>query len=184
MKELSLNILDISENSVSANASSIDISIEENVEEDLLRIIIKDDGHGMEDKFLKEVTNPFITTRTTRKVGMGIPLFKEAAEATGGRFKIQSKRNVGTTVEAVFGYSHIDRAPLGDMGETISTLIQCHPDIKLNYSHSYGGRVFSFSTEEIKLALEGVPLNNPEIVLWIKEYINEKIRDLNGGVSL
>ncbi len=184
MKELSLNILDISENSISANASSIDITIEESLEEDLLRIIIKDNGCGMEEEFLREVTNPFVTTRTTRKVGMGIPLFKEAAEATGGKLEIQSRKGIGTTVTAAFGYSHIDRAPLGDMGETIGTLIQCHPDTKLNYSHSYGDRRFFFSTEELKLALEGIPLDNPEIVLWIKEYINEKITDLNGGVSL
>ncbi len=182
MKELSLNILDISENSVSAKASSIDITIEERPEEDLLRISIKDNGCGMEEEFLKEVTDPFVTTRTTRKVGMGLSLFKEAAEGTGGRFEIQSKKGRGTTVTATFGYSHIDRAPLGDMGETISTLIQCHPDIELNYYHCYEDRKILFSTEELRSALEGMPLYNPEVTLWIKEYLNEKIRDLYGGV--
>lgn len=182
MKELSLNILDISENSISAKASSIDIIIEEKPEEDLLRIIIKDNGSGMDEKFLKDVTDPFVTTRTTRKVGMGLSLFKDAAEVTGGKLEIQSKKGIGTTVTADFGYSHIDRAPLGDIGETISTLIQCHPDIEINYSHSYGDRKILFSTEELKSVLEGIPLNNPEVVLWTKEHLNEKIRDLYGGV--
>ncbi len=177
-----MNILDISENSVSAKASSIDISIEEKPQEDLLRIIIKDNGCGMEEDFLKEVTDPFVTTRTTRKVGMGLPLFKEAAEGTGGEFHIQSKKDIGTTIMATFGYSHIDRAPLGNMGETISTLIQCHPDIELNYSHSYGDGKILFSTGELKSILEEVPLNSPEVVFWIKGYLNEKIRNLYGGV--
>ena len=179
MKELSLNILDIAENSVSANASLIEILISENEIKDELRIVISDNGKGMSPEFLKTVTDPFSTTRTTRKVGMGISLFKLVAEQSAGSFNIKSQLGKGTVVEAMFKRSHIDRPPLGDIGQTISTLVSCNLGIDFKYIHSFNGTEFVFSTEEIVNAVSDVPLNTPDIVLWMQDYINEGICNIS-----
>ena len=136
MKELSLNVLDITENSVKAGATLTEISILEN--SDTLTMIVKDDGCGMSDETLKTVENPFYTTRTTRKVGLGIPLLKMAAEMTGGSVKIVSSTDAathGTTVTAVFYKNHLDFTPLGDVKETVVTLILGHPDTDFLFVH-------------------------------------------------
>jgi len=178
MQELSLNILDIAENSTRAGASLVEITVDEDPEGDRLTIRIRDNGCGMDEKLLKSVRDPFTTTRTTRKVGLGVPLLEEAATATGGHLDIRSQVNVGTEVEAVFGYSHIDRMPLGDLAGTISALIQCHEGVDFLYTHTFRGRSFHVDTRELRETLGGVPLNTPDVVLWIRDYINENLKEI------
>lgn len=177
MKELSLNILDIVENSVKARATVVSIEILET--NDVLEITIKDNGGGMTEETLKSVVNPFYTTRTTRKVGMGIPLFRFAAEQTGGFIHIDSKHidehlQHGTTVKAHFNKNHIDFTPLGDVISTILTLIQGHPDIDFVYSHKLNDKEVSLDTRDLKQVLEDVPLNTFEVLEWIKENLKEQ----------
>ena len=129
MKELSLNILDITYNSIKANAEKIEISISESISANLIQIEIKDNGHGMDHELLEKVTDPFVTTRTTRKVGLGIPLFKQSAEDTDGKFSISSKIGEGTAVYASFRLDHLDRAPIGDISSTMVSLIQANDQI-------------------------------------------------------
>ncbi len=178
MKELALNILDIVENSVKANATLTEISIFE--DDDKLTLAIKDNGNGMTQEVLETVTDPFYTTRTTRKVGMGLPLLKLEAEMTGGGLEISSRHidnnpiNHGTKVCAVFYKNHIDCTPLGDVIETVATLIQGHPDTDFVFEHKIGDKEISFDTREIRTVLEGVPLNTYEVILWVKEYLKEQ----------
>ncbi len=175
MKELSLNILDITENSVKAGATLTQISVIE--KGDTLTLIIKDDGCGMSEETLKTVENPFYTTRTTRKVGLGIPLLKMAAEQTGGEVKIVSSTaddNHGTTVTAIFYKNHLDFTPLGDVKETVLTLIQGHPDTDFLFIHQKDSAEISLDTRELREVLEGVPLNTYEVLQWIREYLNEQ----------
>ena len=177
MKELSLHILDIAKNSVKAKASLIEVIINEDEEKNLLSIGINDNGCGMTEEFLKTVRDPFSTTRTTRKVGMGIPLFEAASQQCGGKLDITSEVGVGTKVMATFELNHIDRAPLGDMPGTIKTLIWGSPEIDFLYRHTKNGQEFTLDTREIKQVLGGVPLDNPDVLAWIDEYI---IEGLNG----
>lgn len=179
MKELSLHILDIAKNSVKAKASLIEIVIEENTEKNLLTIEINDNGCGMSKEFLSRVRDPFSTTRTTRKVGMGIPLFEAAAVQCGGKVDIDSKPGAGTWFKAYFEYNHIDRAPLGDMAGTMQTLISGSPEIDFLYRHTKDGKTFIFDTKEIRKALGEVPLDSPEVLLWIDGYIKEGLEEIN-----
>ena len=178
MKELSLNILDIAQNSVKAKATEIEISIFEDA--DTLTFSVSDNGVGMKPDFLNEVTNPFTTTRTTRPVGLGIPLLKLAAEQTGGSISITSKHideykdSHGTKTEATFFKNHIDAVPLGDIVETIVALIQCNPDIEFIFNHKKDDKEIALDTRELKAVLGDVPLNNIEVILWIKEYLSEQ----------
>lgn len=182
MKELSLNILDITENSVKAGATLTEININET--EDNLVLTIIDNGHGMTAEILDSVTNPFTTTRTTRKVGMGIPLLKLAAEQTGGEVEITSKHeseypdNHGTIVKAVFYKNHIDFTPLGDVVATVTTLIQGHPDTDFLFIHSKGENEVRLDTRELRQILEGVPLDTYEVIKWIEEYLNEQYSEI------
>ena len=182
MKELSLNILDITENSVKAKATLVEILLTEN--DDTLTITIKDNGTGMTDEVLKSVTDPFYTTRTTRKVGMGIPLFKFAAEQTGGRLDIESRHcdrfpeDHGTTLSATFCKTHIDFTPLGDIVSTVTTLIQGHPDVDFCFKHSFGKDTVSLDTRELRAVLDGIPLDSFEILLWIRENLEEQYNSI------
>lgn len=180
MKELSLNILDITENSVKAGATLTEITIIERG--DTLTLTIKDDGCGMNEETLKTVENPFYTTRTTRKVGLGIPLLKLAAEQTGGSIKIVSStdyENHGTTVTAQFFKNHLDFTPLGSIEETIVTLIQGHPDTDFLFVHQANDSEVKLDTRELRMSLEGVPLDTYEVIVWIKEYLNEQYQLLD-----
>ena len=183
MRELSLNILDIAQNSVAANASLIEIEIDENTACDKMTVTIGDNGKGMTAEQLERVRDPFYTTRTTRKVGMGIPLFKLAAEMTGGSLDIKSKPGAGTKVTAVFGLSNIDRAPLGDMASTAVTLIGMNPNLDFVYHHIIDGKEFTVDTRELKKVLGDVPLSEPEVMEWIKGFINEQTQIIRGGVN-
>lgn len=173
MKEISLNILDIAQNSIVAEADIVKIEIIEDATADEMTVTITDNGKGMPEEMLAAVTDPFTTGRTTRRVGLGIPLLKHAAELTGGRFDIKSKLGEGTTVTAVFGLSHIDRQPLGDIASTIHQLAIMNEKTDFLYVHSIDGKVFEFDTREIKKILGGVPLNTPEVSIWLLEYLGE-----------
>ncbi len=183
MKELSLNILDIVENSTKAKAELVEIAITE--DEDILTIGITDNGTGMREETLLSVSNPFYTTRTTRKVGMGIPLFRFAAEQTGGSLTITSKHfeeypdSHGTTVTAVFNKKHIDFTPLGDVISTVTTLIQGHPSVDFLFTHSKEDSKVFLDTREIRTVLDGVPLDTFEVLIWIKENLEEQYCEFN-----
>ena len=178
MKELSLNILDIVENSTKAKAEFIEIAIIE--QNDSLIIRISDDGTGMNSDTLRSVADPFYTTRTTRKVGMGISLFRFAAEQTGGTLSITSKHiddyptEHGTTVIAMFNKSHIDFTPLGDIISTIITLIQGHPNVDFLFTHSTNGKEIKLDTRELRTVLEDIPLDTYDVLMWIRESLTEQ----------
>jgi len=177
MKELSLNVLDIAENSLKAEATLTEILISET--DSQLTITIKDNGYGMSEETIQSVVNPFYTTRTTRKVGLGIPLFKLAAEQTGGNISIVSSErknspNHGTTVTAVFFKNHLDFTPLGDIVSTITTLIQGHPDRDFLFIHDLDGKSVSLDTREMRAILEDVPLDSFEILSWIRDNLLEQ----------
>ncbi len=179
MREIALHILDIVQNSVVAGATKIEVMICEDIASDKLTVEICDNGCGMTKEFLEKVIDPFTTNRTTRKVGLGIPLFKNAAEATGGSFDIKSQVGEGTCVTAVFGYSHIDRQPLGNMAETMLGLFTSYEDINFVYRHSVGDKVFEVDTLEIKNVLGDVPFSAPEVYLWLSEFLSEGEQELN-----
>jgi len=182
MKELSLNILDITENSVKAGASLTSILLTET--DETLEIKIVDNGCGMSEEVVARVTDPFYTTRTTRDVGMGVPLFKLCAEQTGGFFSITSKEKAlypeecGTTVTALFYKNHIDFTPLGDIVATITTLIQGHPDTDFLFRHSVGDREVTLDTRELREVLGDVPLSEYDVIKWIEAYLNEQYLNL------
>lgn len=177
MKELSLNILDIAQNSVKAKAKNILIKLTET--DETLTLTIQDDGCGMSEETVRNVMNPFYTTRTTRKVGLGVPLLKLAAEQTGGGIKIQSvsendnPENHGTTVTAEFYKNHLDFTPLGDVISTVTTLIQGEPDIEWRFVHEINGGSVELDTRELREILGEVPLDNYEVIKWIEGYLKE-----------
>lgn len=177
MKELSLNILDIAKNSVKAKAKNIFIKLTET--DETLTLTIEDNGCGMSEEMVQNVTDPFCTSRTTRKVGMGIPLLKLAAEQTGGSFEITSvsetvnTENHGTTVKAVFFKNHLDFTPLGDVVSSITVLIQGSPDIEWKFEHTMPKGSVKLDTEELREILGDVPLDNYEVIKWIEDYLNE-----------
>ncbi len=174
MKELSLNILDIAENSVKAGASLTEILLQETP--DTLTLTIRDNGCGMSKEIVESVTNPFYTTRTTRNVGLGIPLLKLAAEQTGGSIEIISDtlpQNHGTTVTAIFYKKHLDFTPLGDVTASVVTLIQGHPDTDFLFVHKKGDSEVQLDTREIRAVLEGVPLDTYDVIKWIEGTLRE-----------
>lgn len=178
MKELSMHILDIVMNSVKAEASLIEIEIEDSIKNNILKIIIRDNGRGMSEETLNFVTNPFYTTRNTRKVGLGLPMLKEACERCNGHFNIVSELGKGTVVESLFERNNIDRAPLGSMGVTIMTVVNSLQNCELIYKHKSDKNSFLLSTVQIKEILDGVDIKSNEVMIWIKEYVDENIKEL------
>lgn len=178
MRELSLNVLDIAQNSVSANASLIEIELTEDTQNHDLLIGIYDNGKGMTKEQVESVRDPFFTTRTTRKVGMGIPLFKFAAEMTGGKLEIESEVGVGTKVRAYFKNDHLDFTPVGDMTSTMISLITMNLNIDFVYRRKVDSKEFTVDTRQLKEILGDVPLNEPSIAMWITQYINENTKQL------
>ncbi len=173
MRELSLNILDIAQNSISAGASLITIEVNENTTQHTLLIGIYDNGKGMSEEQVKSVIDPFYTTRTTRKVGMGIPLFKMAAEQTGGSLEIKSELGVGTEVKAYFKTNSVDFTPLGDVPSTIQMLITMNIDRDFVYKLTVDEKEFICDTRELKAILGDVPLDAYEVSQWVLEFIKE-----------
>jgi hypothetical protein len=174
MEDLSLHILDIAENSRKAGAQGIGIAIQEDSGKDLLTIEITDDGEGMDDGAVARAADPFFTSRTERRVGLGLPLLAEAARAAGGSMNVLSTPGKGTTVIATFQLGHIDRKPLGKMAETITSLIAGWPEVNLTYLHERDGQSVSFSTADVRLRLGGMPLNSIEILDFILRFLAQE----------
>lgn len=181
LPEISLNILDVAQNSIRAGATLTEITVDIDAASDRLTVVISDNGCGMTEEQVRRVTDPFFTTRTTRKIGLGIPFFKMAAENTGGSFSIESEKGKGTVVTANFGLSHIDRMPLGDMNFTVHSLVTLNVDIDFLYKYSVNGKSFKLDTREFREILGGVPFNTPEISEYIKEYLAENEAEVNNG---
>ena len=181
MRELSLNVMDVAQNSVRAEATLVRISVTESDKDDRLKIEIADDGCGMTQEQVQQVIDPFFTTRTTRKVGLGVPLFKLSAEQTGGSFDIQSEKGVGTTTTASYVKSHVDMTPLGDINSTVKILIQCNPQIDFVYTCTTDNGSFTLDTRELREVLGDVSLDTPDVLLWIGDYLEENTKNIYGG---
>ena len=179
MKDISLHILDIAQNSITAGATRVEISVREKPWLDELEITIEDNGKGMTEEALTSVEDPFYTTRTTRKVGLGIPLLKHSAEQAGGSFAIRSVPGKGTSLVAVFGRSHIDRPPVGDIAGVISSLAGMNPGMDFIYRHAPAGQgsteEYVFDTLEVKAVLGEIPLSEPAVIIYLKEMIEANI---------
>lgn len=181
MTEISLNVLDVVQNSICANADFIQIIIEINSKLDRLNIIICDNGCGMTSEQIENARDPFYTTRTTRTVGLGIPFFESVATSTGGIFDIQSEPHKGTKVTASIVLSHIDRMPLGDMTSTMHTLITLNTSIDFLYSYKIDHKSFTLDTREFRKILLDVPFNTPEVSTYIREYLQENKAEVDSG---
>ncbi len=173
-----MNVLDVAENSLRAGASLIEIALVQSTETGLETLTIADDGCGMDAAMLAKVTDPFTTTRTTRKVGLGLPFLQMAARQTGGDLSIESEVGKGTTVTASFTLGHIDLAPLGDMGGSISALAAASGEAELTFRFERDGRVFSFDTREARAVLGDVPLSAPAVSVWVRQAVNEGIDEI------
>lgn len=178
MKELSLHILDIVQNSVRAKATEIEIWIHEDIQNNKLRIKIKDNGRGIDKELINQIKNPFATTRTTRKIGLGIPLLLEVCTRCDGDLDIKSELGIGTEILAEFKHNHIDRAPIGDIVNTITMLILSSPKIRYILTYCVDNKDFIMDTIEIKKVLDGVPINDLSIIKWIESYLEENISAL------
>jgi hypothetical protein len=172
MRELSLHILDALENSLEAGATLIELIVEEDLAADWLTITIQDNGRGMSEDQLARIFDPFFTTRSTRHVGLGIPLFRAATERCNGDLTIASQLGEGTTLRATFQHSHIDRAPLGNIAGTLLAVI-LSGSCDLRYVHRVDGREFEFSTEDIRIELGDIPLTHPAVRKWLRDFIDE-----------
>ncbi|HWS29166.1 MAG TPA: ATP-binding protein [Clostridia bacterium] len=183
MKEIALHLLDIVQNSLSAGADLITVSVTIDEGENLLSVSVADNGRGMDEETQKRVVSPFYTSRDTRKVGLGIPFFKEGAEGCGGSFYIRSKPHAGTEIGASYLIDHIDRPPLGDMTETMLTLCVCNETVNFILRYARNDKEFVFDTREIRLALgKDISFQAPEVMEWIKGYLAEGIEEVNGGM--
>ena len=182
MTEISLNILDIAQNSIRAGSTLTEITVREIPSEDILSFSVKDNGCGMDKELLKSVTDPFVTTRTTRKIGLGIPLLKSCAEQAGGGINIESEVGRGTTLTATFSYNHIDRQPLGDIAQVMVSLISLNPDIDFVYIHFYEKAHFELDTRTLRSVLgEEVRLSEISVAKWIGDFITENLAEIYGG---
>jgi anti-sigma regulatory factor (Ser/Thr protein kinase) len=178
LKELSLHILDIAENSVNAGADKIEISVTENIKNDSLSITIIDNGRGMDNETVQRITDPFITSRTTRKVGLGIPFLKAAAEACQGKLTIESQVGKGTQVQVIFQRSHIDRMPLGDLQGTFLSLMIGYPQVNWIFKYQIDEKIFELDDRPIKETLDSIPLSEPSVINYLKENIAEGFKKL------
>lgn len=183
MKDLSLHILDVAENGVRAGAHLITITIRENSDSDTLTLCIKDDGKGMEPELFARALDPFFTTKTarTRKVGLGLSLLQQAAEAAEGGLDLKSVQGKGTEVTASMRRSHIDRKPLGDIADTMVVLIQGNSDVDFVYRHEKDGLEYRLDTREIRESLEETPLSHPEVLALVHCNIFEGLREISAG---
>ncbi len=185
MLELALHALDILRNAVEAGATQVELTIIEDEPADRLTLTISDNGRGMDDETIRRALNPFYTTRTTRHVGLGLPLFAAAAETAGGGLTIRSRPGAGTTVEATFQLSHPDRQPLGDIAATLLAFLLSDAAPELRYTHRViaspvsDERDFAFDTAAIRAELDGLPLNHPLVARWLAEYLAEGERELH-----
>jgi anti-sigma regulatory factor (Ser/Thr protein kinase) len=178
MNDLSLHILDVAENCINADAKNIKILVAEDLKNNKLIIEINDDGKGMDEETVKEVMNPFVTSRTTRKVGLGIPFLKEAAEMAGGKIEIESKKNYGTKIKAVFQHDNIDRKPLGDLPETLIALLLLSKNTEIYFKYSKNEKMFEFDTKDLKKELGLETLGDINLLNKLKSILIQKISEI------
>lgn len=178
MDEISLHILDIVQNSISANATLIEIKVIDDSKNDKIEIEIFDNGVGMDDEEIKKVQDPFYTTKSYKKVGLGIPLLKQIALSCEGEFKIESKKGEFTKVYASFKKSHPDTPPIGNLKDTILTIILGSNNFDIKFHYKKDNKIFELDTKEIKNTLGDVPLNHPEVIKFLRNYLEENFRHL------
>jgi Histidine kinase-, DNA gyrase B-, and HSP90-like ATPase len=179
MEDISLHILDVAENSINAGATLVKIRIEENTGEDIFSVRIEDNGRGIPKEHVREVLDPFYTTRTTRKIGMGLSLLAQSARDTGGDINIASVGNQGTVVDAWFRPSSIDMKPLGNIVDTLIVLITGNPEADFDFAYVKDGRECAFDTRQIKAELDGVPINSPQIIAPLRNYLQDILTDID-----
>lgn len=181
MRELADNIMDIAQNSISAGATLTQVHVKVSHADNTVTLRFTDNGCGMSEEMVRTVTEPFTTTRKTRKVGLGLPLLKMTAEMTGGEMHITSALGVGTEVTATFGLDHIDRPPMGDVAGAWFSLVVMNPETDFLFTYDFDGRTFTFDTRIIRETVAPLPLNQMEISAWIKDCISQEINELHGG---
>ncbi len=179
MRELALHILDIAENSIAAGASQIEICIRKDSRDDELIISVKDNGKGMDDELIAKVMDPFTTSRTTRKVGLGIPLLKQASDASNGEMTIESQLGKGTLLTAKFQESHIDRMPIGNLADTFLTLLLGTPEVNWVLDYQVNDEVFHFDDTEVKEVLDGMSLTDYRVIEYLTNTIQNGINEIN-----
>lgn len=179
MQDLAMHILDIAYNSIRAQASEITVTYRDSTIANKITITIQDNGCGLSELQIQQVTNPFYTTRTTRRVGMGVALFQGLAQQCDGQFSLTSQVNLGTTIQVSVRKDHWDTPPQGDLAQTMQTLIQADPTIHFQFNMVLDTKTFTFDTKEIQAILtDEVSLSEPTILLWIQEYIHQGISEL------
>lgn len=184
MRELSLHILDLVQNSVEAGASVVTLEIIEDTKvSDTMTIRVTDNGRGMDEATCKQAFDPFATSRTTRRVGLGLSLIDMSAKRCGGYVSIDSAPGCGTVVTAVYKHSHWDRQPLGNIVETVKSIVIANPDLAFRYCHTVNTNTFSFATQEITEILGDIPLTHPDVLVWLHGYLTHGLTNLYGGVQ-
>lgn len=178
MQDFSLHILDLAENSITAGAKRIEIKVVEDSKKNLLTIEIKDDGEGMSEDMVKKVLDPFVTTRTTRRVGLGLSLFAQAARSCNGEVTVDSEPGKGTRLVGTFQLSHIDLKPWGSMVDTLITLIVGNPETDFFYQHLKGAFKYTLDTEVIKKELGEVPVSNPEVINLLRSDLRDNLNQI------
>ncbi len=181
MKELALHILDIAENGIAAGARCISILVDEDRINNRLTVEVEDNGRGMSSEMLKKVTDPFVTSRTTRRVGLGLSLLQMAAQRCDGEFKIESKQGKGTRVIASFRYDHIDRAPVGDTASSLTSLMIANPETDFIYTHRVDGNDFTLDTTEIRQEMEGFSFSDPAVLIHLTKTIRKAVAELRAN---
>lgn len=179
MREISLHMMDIMQNSIEAGATFIEVEIFEKSIDDTLQIKILDNGRGIDDRMLSNITDPFTTSRTSRKVGLGLSLFESACRRCSGSLSVRSKVGCGTSVKAIMKLSHIDRAPIGRIEDTIVSFL-IYPNIEMLYTHRIDGREFCMDTRELR-KITGQDLSNQIILQWLREYLKESLDNIGSN---
>lgn len=183
MREISLHILDLIQNSIEAGATAAKLEIIEDIIGNSMIIRISDNGRGMNKKMRQLVIDPFITTRTTRRVGLGLPLMDMSTKRCGGYLKIDSIPGQGTVIEAMYQHNHLDRPPMGNLVETIKSILVASPVLQFSYYHTVNNKSLSISSHEIADVLDGIPLTQPDILIWLHGYLSDNIANLYGGAE-
>ena len=179
MKELAMHVYDLMENSTAANSTEVKLTIRDSLKDNIYAFTIEDNGKGMTPEFMAKVTDPYTTSRTTRKVGLGLPLIKMNTENCGGGMKLQSEVGKGTRLDFWFQHNHWDRPPMGDLAGTIVMLCAAHEDIHIIYKHITDEDEFVFDTNEIKEALDGMSMNDVKVMGWLKDMVQENLEAIH-----
>ena len=179
MKELAMHVYDLMENSTAANSTEVKLTIRDSLKDNIYAFTIEDNGKGMTPEFMAKVTDPYTTSRTTRKVGLGLPLIKMNTENCGGGMKLQGEVGKGTRLDFWFQHNHWDRPPMGDLAGTIVMLCAAHEDIHIIYKHITDEGEFVFDTDEIHEALDGMSMNDVKVMGWLKDMVQENLEAIH-----